>query len=514
VRSPEITIGVIGVIVSAAFSWVPSLWYDEGATVASAQRTWAQLWAEVHHVDAVHALYYALMHAWFAVVGYTPFTLRFPSALAIGVAAALVVALGRRLGGKRVGIVAGIVFVLLPRVTWAGSEGRPYATITALSACLTLIGITTIRRRGRPRAGRWWVAYAAFAALAVTFNIYLSLLVIAHGVALLWTFVAERRRARTVAWEDRAPRRALVTRRTLVLWLIAGACAALAVTPLVAEIMHQARQVSWIGPITAKTPAKVFHTSWFGGSNLYASIAWGLMALATVSGLVLARRPRASGRSVVRGQAVRVLLPVTIVPIGLLLAATAAGEHLYSPKYATLSLPYVAVLMALGITMLRPRVVLTLAVAIMIVVSVPTTVAVKRPHAKQDSYWAQAAEVVAAQRALHPSVEEGVIYGSVYKHPSTTAQIIADAYPSAFTGMRDLLTVTSGAATGRLWNTNGSVATTVPTRLHGIDTVYLVEAPTRSIEPAVSETLDEHGFALTDTWTTGKVIIAEYTAKS
>ncbi|WP_148286307.1 hypothetical protein [Curtobacterium sp. B8] len=127
VRTPELTVGAIGTLVAAAFAWVPSLWYDEAATVTSAQRSWPQLWAELHNVDAVHGLYYALVHAWFWLVGYTPFTLRFPSALAVGIAAGLVVALGRRLGGRRFGIAAGLVFLALPGVQWAGSEGRSYA---------------------------------------------------------------------------------------------------------------------------------------------------------------------------------------------------------------------------------------------------------------------------------------------------------------------------------------------------------------------------------------------------
>ena len=65
---------------------VPSVWYDEAATVSSATRSWTQLWAEVHTVDAVHALYYAGMHLVFDVFGYSPLTLRLPSAIAIGIA--------------------------------------------------------------------------------------------------------------------------------------------------------------------------------------------------------------------------------------------------------------------------------------------------------------------------------------------------------------------------------------------------------------------------------------------
>jgi mannosyltransferase len=49
--------GFLGFVISVAFSWVPSVWYDESATIVSATRTWKELWAEIHHVDAVHATY-------------------------------------------------------------------------------------------------------------------------------------------------------------------------------------------------------------------------------------------------------------------------------------------------------------------------------------------------------------------------------------------------------------------------------------------------------------------------
>ena len=48
VRTPELTIGALAVVATAAFSWVPSIWYDEAATVTSATRSWPQLWAELH----------------------------------------------------------------------------------------------------------------------------------------------------------------------------------------------------------------------------------------------------------------------------------------------------------------------------------------------------------------------------------------------------------------------------------------------------------------------------------
>jgi mannosyltransferase len=513
VRTPELTIGAVGVLVAVAFAWVPSVWYDEAATVTSAQRSWGQLWAELHTVDAVHGLYYALMHAWFWLVGYTPFTLRLPSALAVGVAAALVVALGRRLAGLRVGVVAGIVFLLLPRVQWAGTEGRPYATITTLSVLLTLVGITAVRRTRSAHAARWWVAYGATALVAVTFNVYLSLAVVAHAVVLLWTLLAERSAARSSAPVRSAARGVppLVSRRVLVRWAVAAGAAAVVAAPFVVVVAGQAKQVGWIKGITEATRGQVFATAWFGASDPYATVAWVLMALGVVAVFVGAHRRQPAVRDLLRAQTARVALPIVVVPTAVLLVATALGERLYSPKYASLSLPFVAVLIALALTTIRPKALLAAAVAVLLVVSVPTAVGVKREHAKQASHWGAAAAIIAEQRALHPEANEGVVFGSVYRHPTATSEIIRVSYPEAFSGLTDLAATQDGAETGVLWNRNGDLATVVPSRLGTIDTVWYVGGTARSSEPELQAVLAPRGFAATEHWRTGKVVITEFT---
>lgn len=516
VRTPELTIGALGVLLGAAFAWVPSLWYDEGATVTSAQRTWPQLWAELHNVDLVHGLYYALMHVWFWLVGYTPFTLRFPSALAIGVAAALVVALGRRLGGARLGVVAGLVFLALPRVQWAGSEGRPYATITALSACLTLVGLTAVRRTRTGRSAHWWAAYGLLALVSVTFNVYLSLAVVAHAVVLLWTALARRRELRDAAMSlrGRAPAGPMVGRSVLLRWAVTAVIAAVVASPFVLHVAEQSKQVGWISGLGARTIPQVFATAWFGGSSAYAALAWGLLALGVVGAVWQAHRRSPSVRALVRMQAVRVALPLALVPTAALVLATGLGEHLYSPKYASLSLPFVAILMALGITLVRPRRWLAVAVAALLVASVPTAVAVKEPRSKQDSTWAQAASIIAAARSSAPDADEGVVFGSVYGHPGTTADIIRISYPWAFGGMTDLGVRKNGAESGVLWNQTGDIATTVPARLGDIDTVFFVGGTSRNVEPEATAVLAEHGFTVEHHWKTGTVIITEYVRAS
>lgn len=503
VRTPELTIAAFGVVVAAAFAWVPSLWYDEAATVTSARRTWPELWAELHSVDAVHGFYYALMHVWFWLVGYTPFTLRFPSALAIGVAAGLVVALGRRLGGRRLGIVAGLVFIALPRVQWAGTEGRSYATITTLAVCLTLVGMTAVRRTRTGRSLHWWVAYGVLAVVAVVLNVYLALAVAAHGVSFLWTMWADRR-ARTT--------RPLVPGGALLRWAIVSAVVLVAVAPFVAEVVSQSKQVGWLGPIGPRTFPQVFSTAWFGGVELYAAVAWALMVLGSATALIAAHRSSATARSLFRAQAVRIALPLVVLPTLALLLATAMGKHLYTPKYASLSLPFVALLIALGLTLVRRRAALAAVLAGALLLSVPTAITVKLPRAKQDSTWAVAASIISSERSAHHDRDEGVVFGSVYGHPGATADIIRVSYPAAFAGMTDLGVRKDGAASGVLWNQTGDLESNIPNRLADIDTVWFVggTVKARNIQPETARILAQHGFTATEHWKTGTVVLTEY----
>ncbi|MCU1424186.1 MAG: hypothetical protein JWM51_477, partial [Microbacteriaceae bacterium] len=221
-------VGVLGLVVSLVGITVPSVWYDEAATITAATRDWDHLWAMVGNVDAVHAAYYAIMHVVFDLVGYSPLSLRAPSAVAIGIAAALVVVLGRLFDRPRLGVLAGIAFCLLPRTFWAGAEGRSYALTATLAILMTVLLVLAIRSPSRWR----WALYALSVAASVVVFVYLSLVVLAHAVTLAWWLVARR--------HDAVP--------AIKRWVGWTAVAALAVVPFALVVIGQSGQVSWIEP--------------------------------------------------------------------------------------------------------------------------------------------------------------------------------------------------------------------------------------------------------------------------
>src|SRR5258705_800384 len=140
-------VGVLAAAVSLSGAARPSFWYDEAATIsASYSRSLGQLWQMLSNVDAVHGLYYLLMHGWFQVFPPTEFWSRVPSGLAVGAAAAGVVVLGKQFSSRTVTVSAGGVCGILPRATWAGMEARPYALSMVAAVWLTVLLVHAARR--------------------------------------------------------------------------------------------------------------------------------------------------------------------------------------------------------------------------------------------------------------------------------------------------------------------------------------------------------------------------------
>lgn len=114
---PEVAAVVVPVAVMIALGlWGldrGGMWGDEGVTFLVGRRTAPQIWRLLHGVDAVHGLYYLLMHAVLAVHP-GEVALRLPSVCGAAATAGLVAALGVRLARPRVGLWAGLLYAITP----------------------------------------------------------------------------------------------------------------------------------------------------------------------------------------------------------------------------------------------------------------------------------------------------------------------------------------------------------------------------------------------------------------
>jgi mannosyltransferase len=511
-----VLVGVLGLLLSLFRIDGPSVWYDEAATIISSTRSWAQLWDMVGTVDAVHALYYALMHVVFDVFGYSPLSLRVPSAVAVGGTAALTVILGRSLHRTSFGVLAGLMFCLLPRTTWVGTEGRSYALTTTFAALLTLLLIRAIR--GRTRGP--WILYSAVIVLACVVFLYTALIVLAHAVTvLIWFLIWRRSHTRSepqrtdpvsdpmsgpvfgpVLGPVPAPVRPFFAR-----WVLWAGVAAVILVPFALATMDQSQQLHWLDPLGRGTVWQVFIGQWFYTSSSFAYVGW---ALVVIGALALLRTPVVGA----------VLIPALVVPTGALLVVTAVYLPLYTPRYLTMCLPFVALVMAAGLWEIAGRsvrgirawAVFVIAAAVLISLAVPQILDQREAEAKEHSAWNAVAEHIAAERAQDaPDTPTAVLYGGIWGHPIATARVIAYSYPEAFANTIDITLDTPAAETGRLWETTTPLTANLD-RIEDAEVVYLVASFSRDIRAESTEVLAREGWRVDTAWDFTKVHVIRY----
>ena len=488
---PPLAAGLLGFAISMIGITVPGLWYDEAASVSSTTRSWPQLWAELGNVDAVHALYYAILHVIFDVVGYSPLSLRMPSAIAVGVAAALVLILGRQLGRPRLAIIAAIAFCLIPRVTWMGTEGRSYA----LTATLAVLATVALLRAVRVGTRASWIVYGVVAVLSVTLFIYLALVIVAHGL--------------TVAWL--AADRTAASRRVARNWLVSAAIAGAASIPFAIEVVSQSGQLSWIPPLSGSTIRGVLRSQWFYSSVWFAVASWAFIVLGVavlVRRLVLSRRNRTDDAALTF---LAVVVPALVTPTIALLLISVVHQPVYQPRYLAMCTPFVAIAIAAGIDSIRWRPAAVMAVALLTVLAIPQIIVQREPEAKESSSWAQVADLIATERAADgPGSTTAIIYGELWGHAKATTRVIAYSYPEQFASTVDVTIRTPAADTAQLWETRAPIAECLD-RLTGTDVAYLIASPSRDARPATTAALASIGWRVTDEWNFTRVNVLRYT---
>lgn len=186
-----------------------SLWRDESVTWQVAHRPPGGLWELLGQVDAVHGLYYLLMHGVFLAWDGGVWALRLPSVAATALAAAGVAALARRLAGERAALIAGVVYAVLPPVQMYAQEGRSYALVAAAVVWATYLMLC-----------RRWAAYAAVLLLGCWLHEFAVLALPAHAFT---------------AWRSRG-------------WRLAAGAVAVLLLPLALVSARQAeQQLGWLG---------------------------------------------------------------------------------------------------------------------------------------------------------------------------------------------------------------------------------------------------------------------------
>jgi mannosyltransferase len=440
------------------------LWRDELATWSAASRPVGDLVRLAANVDGVAVGYYLLMHGWITVFGDSVPALRLPAALSFAGAAALIAVLGRRLFSPRTGLIAGLLFAVLPSTSRYGQETRPYALATLFAVLATLL---LVRALGQPGWVRWIGYAAALIGLGLAHLLAMSL-VLGHAAAVL------------LAWRHTRDRR-------LARWLVALVPAVLVLAPL-ARLGRdqQARQLDWVTP-----PALTDLPALPGNLLLSATVGGLLVGLAAV-GLAITRGPWGTVLSLCG------LLPVALLYLGGLVTP------LWVPRYLLFTVPFGCLLAAGPLARLSLPWALSI-VAIAGLLGAPDQPKVRYTH---ETPWWTPVDYPAATRIIGANQRPGD--GMVYSPRAGRGFLdIAVVYYLGDHRPRDVLLAQDPAAAGTLTATECDP----PARcLAGVPRVWLLTTGARTDPlaglPAPKAAALRDGFRVDQVWTVPGLTVA------
>ena len=400
-------VGVLAAAISLAGAARPSFWYDEAATIsASYSRSLGQLWQMLGNVDAVHGVYYVLMHGWLALFPASEFWSRAPSGLAVGGAAAGIVVLGKQFSSRTVAVVSGVVCAILPRATWAGVEARPYALSMMAAVWVTVLLVVAARRESR-----WlWLGYGIGLALAVLLDMYLAMLLPVHAV-----LICSLRGGRT-----------LVAR-----FAVTSVLAVCALAPFVLEVVGQVDQIKWIPAIGHRTIEDVAVQQYFERSPPFALLSALVVAAATV--LWFAKSVRLAD-----GDRQLLVLAVAwlVIPTAVIVIWSAAVHPVYTPRYLSFTAPAMALLLGVcvGAVAAKPWAATAL-VGLFALAAAPNYVRAQvNPYAKYGMDYSQVADLISAKAAPGDCL---LVNDTVTFMPAPMRPLLA-ARPDAYRKLVDL----------------------------------------------------------------------------
>jgi mannosyltransferase len=299
---------------------------DEVASRWAASLSLGQLAHLLRHIDAVHGMYYLLLHGWMAA-GTSPAVLRIPSVIGMSAAAALLVILGRRLTGSGwAGLFAGLIMATTTSVSFYAQTARSYALVFAcvLGQTLALLSVLDAEKAGAGgrRIARGWLFYGALVTVGGYLNEMALLVLAAHAV----TIAAAR-----------------CGRRAARHWAVTAALSIALLTPVLILGGLQHASASWIGPPDLYQVRLLYH-DYFGATFASALLVGACAVVAVLPGPRWRRwggwAPTGAGaraatpwRSIGGVGLVSVAVPLLLVPAVILLLESVVAQPLFQDRY-------------------------------------------------------------------------------------------------------------------------------------------------------------------------------------
>ncbi len=339
-RSAPVEIVAVGIVALVAggvlrFVTTSSLWLDEALSVDIAQLPAGDILRWLRH-DGHPPLYYLLLHVWSDLFGTGDVAVRALSGVFGLLALPLAWIAGRRRGGPLLGWLTVTVVALSPFAVRYSDEARMYALVMLLAFAGYLL-VDDVLRRGRDDL--WRLAGVAVVAAALLYTHYWAIWLLgATGLLALWR-----------AWraDDRAVR---ATALKLAGALVVGG---LLFVPWLPSMLYQSAHTGtpWASPMRP-TVALAYTLSDFG-AGLYSDGAFFAIITAVFIALALFGRGRDARRIELDLRTVPQLRPEAVVAvltfgIGIGMGLLARGA--FATRYAAVVVPFIALLVAAGLT--------------------------------------------------------------------------------------------------------------------------------------------------------------------
>ena len=326
------TAGAVVVVAAGVvlrFLATSELWLDEALAVNIARLPLSELPEALRH-DGAPPLYYALLHGWMSVFGDGPTVVRSMSGLFAVAALPLAWAAGNRVGGRRVAAAAVVLLASSPFAIRYATEARMYALVVLLVLAGHLL---LARALEQPSHGRL-AALAVVTGLLLLTHYWSLFLVGAVGLTLI-----------------RPARRGEASARRCLMAVAAGFVALLPWLPVMA---YQARRTGTPWAVRPGLQDVVDTFRDFGGGPVRTASALSVLLIVLLVLGVLGRP--VDGRRIeldLGGRAgARPLLFLTLTTLTAAFAVAQVTQSAFVPRYASVVLAPLLLLVALGTTVL------------------------------------------------------------------------------------------------------------------------------------------------------------------
>jgi mannosyltransferase len=352
----------------------PSIWFDEAFSVELARQPLPLLWHIIFDLEPNMELYYLFLHFWLgstSLLGLHPteFVVRLPSAIFAALSTGIVFLWGRRFLNTMASVIGTVLYLLNYLQLIYAQQTRAYSlqlllTCIAWYALFSALTSTTSHSDKhkapsqapnhplslRGNASWWWIGYTIATVLAIYTHLFSGLIVLAQLVAVLGIMLVPNR------WQAQA-------RSQLKAMLISLGATAILIIPMLL-VARQGAKTGWLPiPHRQDLVQLLYILSGYHKIYLILLVACFVLAIAVTIAASTRLRPVLSGLIRSDGEARQQNLPAVtwsllcwlIIPIVVSYVISHSSLRLFSDRYLVTIVPPLCLLMALGISTLRWR---------------------------------------------------------------------------------------------------------------------------------------------------------------